>query len=325
MDTDDFLKESFFKNLKTTDKRCWSPDGICNLKPINAHSIQNSKILESLSLNGHVIMPQEKVVHKGEVPIVGFAKVGRSEASTFTGLCGKHDKEIFSPIDDFDIELDNDQQLFLLAYRSIFKKYHSLVSAAISVNNIYEDQVKVGRATHNSEDFSLKWSMIQHIRAWGAYRYKGVYDTAYLLRRYDIVNHEKFSFKHKRPTTAVSALYWLEIPKPNSMQVPWIALNVVPVQNETHVIFSYLVEDTDYAKPEITEIFNSSLKRRLWLLSERILGSTDNFVVSPAFWGGLSKKKKDSILTYYRDTLWDKILFKGDIRDLCLFELFNTR
>lgn len=325
MDIDNFLKDSFFKNLKSSDKRCWAPGGNCNSKPINAHSIQNSKVLEILSLDGHVIMPKEKIVHKGEIPIVGFTEIGRGEASTFTGLCQKHDKEIFSPIDDFDIDLDNNQQLFLIAYRSIFKKYHNLVSNAISVNKIYEDQVKVGRATHDPEDLSLNWTMIQYIRAWGAYRYKGIFDGAYLAHQYDIVKHDKFSFKHKRPTVAMSALYWLEIEKPDSAQVPWIALNIFPTQTETHIIFSYLAEDEEYIKSEIQGILNASAKRRLWQVSERIIGASENFVISPTYWNSLSKKKRDTIVTYYQDTLSDKKSFDGDIRNLCLFELSTNQ
>lgn len=321
MDTDNFLRDSFFKNIKTALKRCWAPNEICNSKPIKAHSIQNSRVLDLLSSNGFVIMPQEKFLRKGEVPVVGFAEIGRNEASTFTGLCGKHDKEIFSPIDDAEIDLNNNQQLFLIAYRSIFKKYHALASAAMSVNRMYEDQVKVGRATHDPEDLSLNWMMIQYMRAWQAYRYKGIYDDAYLSHQYDVVKHDKFSFKHKKPTAAVSALYWLETSKSNSTQGPWIALNVFPTKNETHVIFSYLMEDAEHVKSEINGILHASIKRRLWLLSERIIGASENFVVSPAFWNSLSKKKKDSIVTYYRDTLLDKMSFDKAIGDLCLFEI----
>lgn len=322
MDTNDFLKDSFFKSMKATSKRCWAPEGFCSSKPIRAHSIQNSKVLELLSSNGHLIMPQEKIVHKGEVPIVGFTEVGRNESSTFTGLCGKHDKAIFSPIDDNDIDLDNSQQLFLIAYRSIFKKYYDLVLAAIRVLAIYEDQVKVGRATHTPEDPSFNWTMIQNMRAWEAYRYKGKYDDAYLAHQYNLVKHERFSFKHKRPTIAVSALYWIEIQKSNSDTViPWIALNVFPTTSETHVILSYLAEDEEYVRLEMAGILNSSIKRCLWIISEKIIGSSDNFVLSPVFWTNLSKRKKDTIVTYYRDTLLDGRSFEGDIRDLCLFEL----
>ncbi len=142
MDVKSFLKGSFFKSIKTNLKNCWPPNGSCNSKPIKAHSIQNSRVLELLNSNGHLIMPQEKFVHKGEIPIVGFSEIGRNEASTFTGLCGTHDKEIFAPIDDFELDLNNSQQLFLLAYRSIIKKMHSLALSMLMVEKIYEDQVK---------------------------------------------------------------------------------------------------------------------------------------------------------------------------------------
>ena len=325
MDTNDFLKDSFFKNTKTKLQRCWSPEGSCSSKSIKAHSIQNSRVLDLLNANGQVIMPQEKVVNKGEIPLVGLAEIGRNEASTFTGLCQKHDKEIFSPIDDSEFDINNRQQLFLLAYRSIHKKFHSLSTMAKIVNKIYEDQVRVGRAFHEPKDPSSNWAMIQFIRAHGAYLYKGLYDEAYLKQQYDIVNHDKFSFRHKRPTTAVSSLYWLSISKPNSMQVPWIVLNVVPTKDETHVIFSYTVDDKDYVSSKIKDIFNSSIKRRLWLLSKEIISSSDNFVISPDFWNGLAKKKRDVIITYYRDTLMEENPFSGDIRDLSLFELSNKK
>ncbi|MBI5839929.1 MAG: hypothetical protein HZB19_07480 [Chloroflexi bacterium] len=272
MNTDDFLKVSFFKNIKTTLKRCWAPNGICHSKPIKAHSIQNSRVFEILSLNGHVIMPKEKIIHKGEDLIVDFVEIGRNEASTFTGLCGKHDKELFSPIDDFEIDVSNNQQLFLIAYRSVLKKFHSLALTARGTEKIYEDQVKVGRATRDLGDPSLNLMMNQYMLAWAAYRYKEIYDEAYLACQYDIVSHGKFSFKHKKPTVAISALYWLEIAKPNSTQVPWIALNVFPTQTETYVVFSYLVEDAEYVKSEIEGMLNASVKRRLWQLSERIIG-----------------------------------------------------
>lgn len=325
MDTNDFLKNSFFKNLNTSLKRCWEPEEICNNEPIKAHSIQNSRVLEMLCSNGHVIMPQEKIVHKGEIPIVGFTEVGRNKASIFTGLCENHDKGIFSPIDDFEMSLDNSQQLFLLAYRSVFKKFYMLSLGAKIANSIYEDQVKVGRAKHKLDDRSSNQVMIHSIRAYNAYQYKKIFDTAYLENQYDVVAHEMFSFKHKKPTVAVSALYWLSIEKPNSFQVPWIVLNVFPTKDKTHVIFSYLFDDTEYVSSAIKDVLNTSLKRRIWSLSETIIRTTDNFVISPVVWNNLSKKRRDSIVTYYRDTLFEGQSYDGNIRNLCLFELANIK
>ena len=321
MDVEGFLKASFFKSIKTTLKKCWFPGEKCNSKSIKAHSIQNSRVLELLSLNGHVIMPQEKITNKGEVFLVGFNEISRNEASTFTGLCGTHDNEIFSPIDDFDIDFNDIQQLFLLVYRSVLKKTHLLASDLTKIEKIYKDQVEVGRATNDLSNPLFKAFFQQFIRAHGAYLYKKIYDAVYLSQQYQVVHHNYFSFKHKKPSIAVSALYWVGEPKPNGTQVPWIALNVFPTNDETHVIFSYLESDKDYVSSEIEDIFNLSTKRRLWQVSERIIGASENFVISPAFWNNLSMKKRDAIISYYCDTLVDVEPYNGDHRDLCLFEL----
>jgi hypothetical protein len=325
MDVEGFLKDSFFKGIKTTLRNCWFPGEGCNSKSIKAHSIQNSRVLEMLSLDGHVIMPQEKITHKGEVFLVGFAEIGRNEASTFTGLCGKHDKEIFSPIDDFEINFKDNQQLFLLAYRAILKKTHLLVSDLAKIEKIHRDQVKVGRATNDLSNPLFKAFSQQFIRARGAYLYKQIYDAAYLTQQYQVVHHNYFSVRHKKPSIAVSALYWVGGPKSNGTQVPWIALNVFPTNDETHVIFSHLESDAEYVSSEIEDIFNMSIKRRLWQVSERVISASENFVVSPTFWNRLSKKKRNAIISYYSDTLVDEKSFNGDPRDLCLFELYGKK
>ncbi len=321
MDTDNFLKSSFFKNLKTDLDRCWEPTETCNSVPIKAHSIQNSRVLDLISHNGHVIMPKERIEQKGKAFALNFGEVGRNDASTFNGLCEKHDKELFSPIDDLEIELNNYQQLFLLAYRSVLKKLYSLSLAAVKIQKIYDDQVKAGRATQNTNDPSLNITMIQFIRAYGAYVYKRQLDQAYINKEYDLLNHDAFSFRHKRPTIAVSAFYWLEIQKQNNGQVPWIVLNVFPKTNETCVVYSYIKEDAQYVKVETRNILNSSIKRKLQWLSKSIIESTENFALSPSFWDSLSKQKRQTIISFYRDTLIEKKPFDGDIRDLCLFEI----
>ncbi len=184
-------------------------------------------------------------------------------------------------------------------------------------------KLKVGRATENVNDPTLNSWFQQFVRARGAYLYKQKYDFAYLAQQYKGVHHRSFSFRHKRPTVAVSALYWLEILKPDETQVPWIAFNVYPTKDETHVIFSFLESDEEYVNSEIDNIFNVSIKRRLWLLSGKIISTTENFVISPTFWNGLSEKKRHAIVTHYRDTLFYNQAFSGKIRDLCLFELSN--
>lgn len=320
MEVENFLRSSFFKGLKTNINMCWEPSEQCGLPAINAHSIQDAKVLEILNRDGHVIMPRERIRQKGEAFNADFEDVGRNEASTFKGLCGKHDKEIFAPIDDFEITLSNPQQLFLVAYRSVLKKLHSLVSIAMQTQKLHEDQVKVGRATNNSNDQVLNIVNNNFVRAAGAYEYKRQLDDAYLNKDYKKLIHKTFAIKHRTPTIAVSAFYWLGHRIIDNSRVPWVILNVFPKADETYVVYSCVEKDEKEVSLEIKEILNSSPKRKTWLLSKSIIEATENFVVSPKFWDSLPKAKRETIVGFYQDTLLDRKVFKGDIRDLCLFQ-----
>lgn len=59
----------------------------------------------------------------GNLP-VEFKLVGINIASTFTGFCHKHDREIFRLIDDFDFDYNSPEQCFLYCYRAFARGYH---------------------------------------------------------------------------------------------------------------------------------------------------------------------------------------------------------
>ena len=122
------------------------------------------------------------------------------------------------------------------------------------------------------------------------------------------------------PTIAVSAFYLLGHRIIDNSRVPWVILNVFPKADETYVIYSCVEKDEKEVSLEIKEILNSSPKRKMWLLSKSIIETTENFVISPKFWDSLSKEKRQAIISFYQDTLLEGKVFKGDIRDLCLFQ-----
>src|SRR4029077_17430376 len=78
--------------------KCLPPSMDCEDEPIRAHSIQNARVLDLVQTDGHVLMPRYKL-GRGELKLE-FAKVGRNDATTFTGLCAKHDSELFKEIDN---------------------------------------------------------------------------------------------------------------------------------------------------------------------------------------------------------------------------------
>lgn len=110
------LRESY------TKKVCMSPQEFhqdCSTKIIKAHTISKSSNLKKIATNGHVYNFEKNILkldkNNGTFPI---EKIGINKASIFHGFCSKHDKELFSNIEDREM-MFSDKQIFLLAYRAI--------------------------------------------------------------------------------------------------------------------------------------------------------------------------------------------------------------
>lgn len=76
----------FFDLQRKKFERCLHVGFDCEKKPIRAHSIQNSIVLDLLQRDNHVIAPLQRIDPETG-PKTEFTLVGRNEASTFTGLC----------------------------------------------------------------------------------------------------------------------------------------------------------------------------------------------------------------------------------------------
>ncbi len=68
------------------------------------------------------------------------SKIGYNDATTFNGFCSKHDKELFSPVEDFNI-VPTMEQITLLTYRSFAKEIYSK-AAGISAHNLNESAIQ---------------------------------------------------------------------------------------------------------------------------------------------------------------------------------------
>ena len=96
----------------------------CDGGIISAHSIQRGKILESISELGKVSYLSNSTNEDLSEIKPTFKLEGIKKFSTFHGFCGKHDKEIFQPIEDKAFEGTEDQ-CNRYAYRAIAKELHA--------------------------------------------------------------------------------------------------------------------------------------------------------------------------------------------------------
>ena len=107
---------------KDTDfKYCFANDDQCRGKIKSAHSIQNNRVLNRISEEGHVYTIDFTVENSRGTP--EFKKISRNKASTFFGFCDYHDTEIFKPIEVSSYH-NTVEQNFLFAYRGFCIGYH---------------------------------------------------------------------------------------------------------------------------------------------------------------------------------------------------------
>jgi hypothetical protein len=135
----------FFRINKIGFGKCLEPQMQCDQPAIRAHSIQNRRTIALLAENDHVIAWQPRFSEDG--PDIGLRRIGRNEASTFTGFCSQHDSSLFRPLDTKPLDVDDREQLFLLAYRAITCELHSIMLGAVKYQTIYKSRVERGTDT----------------------------------------------------------------------------------------------------------------------------------------------------------------------------------
>lgn len=119
--------ESSTKRISSTEKcsinAARRPE--CSEKIAKAHTISKSASLKLIAENGQVMGTKPSLAQLIKTNgVLSLTSVAIKRASTFTGFCTHHDKTLFSPIEDKPITL-SDEQLFLLAYRSIARELYA--------------------------------------------------------------------------------------------------------------------------------------------------------------------------------------------------------
>lgn len=128
------MKGVFFNAIKEENIKCLEPNEECHEELIRSHSIQDSRILEDLAEDYHVytIQIDKRALGRSKTnemtfPIMIFERVSMHEATTFKGLCNKHDTEIFEPIDKDDLDMENSEHVFCLPTEQFYGRLQLLL------------------------------------------------------------------------------------------------------------------------------------------------------------------------------------------------------
>lgn len=312
------LKSLIFTESKKEFEKCFWPKLNCSQPPIRAHSIQNSQILDELAHKNYVIMlvPKQNLTTE---PQIEFKLVGRNQATTFTGLCSDHDKELFLPIDTEQFDPNNEEQKFLIAYRSILREFHTRCKVAKNQQNIDIQSINLG--VSNPTDLNQAFQ----IDAYELYKYKTIYDNIYNKNLFTEIQHDLIQIENRNSPLAVSSIIEPKnnINSPSNKSDPkFIVLNVFPFKQGIMIIFSYLKSQKNTLKYFTDEIINSHDEYQLYLLSKTILRNCENFVISPIHFKNFSEHKKQIIIDFYYQTVVhanQNIDYEFDSEELILF------
>ena len=277
---------------------CLYPGTECASSAIAAHSVQNNGILDRLAEGGHVISPRIQIALSDEPPKYKFERIGRNKATTFTGLCGKHDTELFKPIDTSPIDLSSAEHLFLLAYRSVLKEAHATRKSVMDTQGLYKLGAKYGQYSLDAPSEPGMLAVEQMINAYLVEETKRHFDSAYLATNWVALRHTILPLKTP-PCLAVSSMLSMDLYSTHADGPAYVALNVFPHDDYTVSVFSCLAEDKIQMAERFGTLFAASGPYQLYELSKLMLQRCENLVIAPRHYDSFSSRQRQAIEEYF--------------------------
>jgi hypothetical protein len=257
------------------EERCWHPQAgttACAMKKgrpdiINAHSLQNAKVINLIGDNGNVVW-----MNKATGELDGSI-AGRSKASTFRGMCKTHDA-VFNPI-EVEEYVGSAEQHFLFAYRA----------------NLYSMHVK--REMRHQRDFGPEWESDEN-------QTKTIFDQALLAKQWNVVETQAFKLPRMYPVAATGK-FCLERDFLEDRLVlghgrrEFVYATLLPKDDETLFLFSYLEQDDTLYRPVGEQMHSrNSLTNDI---SAMLASHVENMYFNPTYYERFIAPQAGSILT----------------------------
>jgi len=277
-------------NSEAEVKECFAKDDTCN-HIIPAHRIQKKGPLKLLE---EKVKGNNKVVHLGSFKksikrksFTELKPIGKQVATTFKGFCGKHDRSIFSDIDNNQFDLENDKHCFLFTYKTLAGEFHNYKEG---INKIYHpilSQLRQGDSPLQKlqiEELLLKYEMLQSL--------KSILNKNLKSENHSDLFYDGLELEDFYPITS-SYLFWHPYDKSGIMELPsFFFMNLVPEESKTCILFSTLKNDvtsTNY----IEKILELKEDKQNTKISQLLINSST--VMSPSLWKKLTNIEKKKI------------------------------
>ncbi|MDA2623234.1 SEC-C domain-containing protein [Bacillus cereus] len=302
----------------------------CDKTIKGAHSIQNNRILNRISEDGHVYCFKGEADENGVNTI--FKKISKNKASTFFGFCDIHDTELFLPIEQKEYSQESIQN-FLFAFRAHAIQFHKKQRELKSIQNISKEFpyllfdptiINWYRVTLLAiSDCERDYSIFRNHNLTGNFNgLRTIYRQ--LDFEVDFAVCSSFAVQYDLNKKQINDIYFDK----SEEKMPSIYINVYPIENGTNIILSYHLEDERKYKEYFDQLESLSHKDLLNHLSFLIIEYAENVFFSPTFVERLNDKQKESILKSFGSSILisDKfdLIMKGNYYNFDLFSRKST-
>ncbi len=297
-------------------KECFHYDhNNCSENIVSAHSIQRKGVLDLLEYEvdgNHSVYSFLYLKYSQSNLPVGFKPLGKKSASTFFGFCGYHDNNLFSSIENNEVNLDNDEHCFLLSYRAFAKDYHAKYETLKGYRNnqFYQKKVKpeiteglVMGSELGLRDFNLAKSRLNEIlknKQFNELSYSThILDYAVPIALSASITPE-YSYKDEILNLSDD---------PNDIY-EYVNFIIHPTLNgKTNILLSCLPEHLKSIK-FIDQIHDLNPLRFKKAISSIAISQVENTFISPLLWNKLNPKEKEILM----NELWNTVPFLKEQR-----------
>ena len=291
------MRRVVYEAWRTKHETCLYPaQPPCTSQAIAAHSIQNSGTLGGLSEGGHVGMLETRPMFGDSPDLPDFEDRGRNQATTFKGLCGDHDADLFRPIDTNPLDLADPEHVFLLTYRSALKEAYAIVRNGKVLEAAYDGAVADGLLPAGDPlDVAAKSKLSND--AVPLLAEKRRFDGLYLAGHYGEVSHEVVRLPQRPPALAVSGFFSAGAIAGKDR---WCALNVFPDGNGHAMVFSYWRRNERIVAERFLGPLRGAQGSAVEQLASRIiLENSGNFAVRPSLYASYPGGQRRAIRNHF--------------------------
>lgn len=301
--------DQFEKKLKKTRKkgsRCMVSE--CNEKAILSHSQQQNGQLKHICSETKKVyalrdsMVQTFDMNNGEMNFK-FVETQISKASTYPGLCNHHDTKLFKEIEKKKIGKISNSQAASFYYRSMsyesYRKERELERTKFLYNEVKDslgpEQVLGLYQAYKWHENNFNNSVLVQL---------GEIDKIIKNSTYEEVEYFQKILNKNVGVSCCSMVnmhldLYLEFLDQYPDYIPAFSFNLVPFEDETHVVLCWLKKNNSFME-DIIKYIDSDLEH---FLNKIVFCESEDICVNPTLWNGIEPYIKDKIYKNMHHTM----------------------